>query len=303
MNAVIATRPAAEIIVRGSFDLGESARFLAGFAPAARPDAAAETGVLRLAFPVEGGWGHAGVLVRQRAPDTVEVEVTRWPAGQGADVLGQVRRMLSLDIDGRGFDALDRADPVLGALRSRHPGLRPVLFHSPYEAACWAIIGQRIRGSQAARIRQRIVERYGKPLHVGGQRLVSFPAPDVLRELDEPMGLPVPKVAQLRLIADAAKNGVLDAAPLRALEPVEALRRLQRLPGVGPFSAQLILIRGAGHPDVFPDAERRLHEEMRLAYGRAEATVADLGRIAGRWRPYRSWAALLLRTAGDRRPG
>ena len=43
--------PTGEIAVRGPFDLCAASHYLAGFGPAARPDAASEPGVLRLAFP------------------------------------------------------------------------------------------------------------------------------------------------------------------------------------------------------------------------------------------------------------
>jgi DNA-3-methyladenine glycosylase II len=86
--------------------------------------------------------------------------------------------------------------------------------------------------------------------------------------------------------------------------PVEdALAQLQRLPGVGPFYAQLILVRGAGHPDVFPQSEGRLHEEMSHAYRVAGARPVELAEIAENWRPFRSWAALLLRVAREERTG
>jgi 3-methyladenine DNA glycosylase/8-oxoguanine DNA glycosylase len=90
---------------------------------------------------------------------------------------------------------------------------------------------------------------------------------------------------------------------LLALGPDEALRRLQKLPGIGPFSAQLILVRGAGHPDVFPADEQRLHAEMRASYGLPGADVAELEEVARRWRPYRSWVALLLRRHREVRVG
>ncbi|GAB2976089.1 hypothetical protein GCM10017788_40710 [Amycolatopsis acidiphila] len=72
-------------------------------------------------------------------------------------------------------------------------------------------------------------------------------------------------------------------------------------PVSGPFSAQLILVRGAGHPDVFPDSEERLHAEMRELYALPEASPAALAEVADRWRPYRSWVALLLRTHREAR--
>ncbi|HKS49277.1 MAG TPA: hypothetical protein VJT49_30055 [Amycolatopsis sp.] len=59
--------------------------------------------------------------------------------------------------------------------------------------------------------------------------------------------------------------------------------------------AQLILIRGAGRPDFFPADEPRVHAKMREAYGLPDADVTELERITQRWRPYRSWVALLLR--------
>ncbi|TNC24615.1 DNA-3-methyladenine glycosylase family protein [Amycolatopsis alkalitolerans] len=284
----------------GPFDLAASARFLEGFTPAARPDAAGEPGVLRLAFPVEGSWRHAGALVRQRTLGSVEVSVVAGEEEAEA-VVRQVRRILSLDVDGEGFLAAGERDPVVGRLQARYPGLRPVLFHSPYEAACWTIIGNRIRMSQAARIKQRIAERHGEAVEVGGQRLASFPEPRALQAIEQPMGLPEVKIERLRAIARAAQEGLLEAESLRAFDPGEALERLQQLPGIGPFSAQLILVRGAGHPDVFPDKEQRLHEEMRELYALPAATAADLAAVADGWRPYRSWVALLFRSHREAR--
>ena len=53
----------------------------------------------------------------------------------------QVAAILSLDVDGRGFADVAQRDPVVGELQAQLPGLRPVLFWTPYEAAAWTIIG------------------------------------------------------------------------------------------------------------------------------------------------------------------
>ena len=68
-------------------------------------------------------------------------------------VRDQVKRILSLDTDGNGFPQVGVRDPVVGKLQEGYPGLRPVLFYSPYEAAAWAIIGNRIQIVQAAKIK------------------------------------------------------------------------------------------------------------------------------------------------------
>ncbi|HEY6397849.1 MAG TPA: hypothetical protein VIX82_10390, partial [Solirubrobacteraceae bacterium] len=54
--------------------------------------------------------------------------------------LRQIARVVSLDHDGEEFMRVGERDPVIGWLQRAHPGQRPVLFHSPYEAAAWAII-------------------------------------------------------------------------------------------------------------------------------------------------------------------
>jgi len=282
---------------QGPFDLTASTRFLEGFAPAARPDAAASAGELRLAFPAAPSWRPVGVLVHQPEPNGPVRARVFTDSADPSDVdaaLEHVRRILSLDVDGSGFAAVGARDPVVAELQRRYPGLRPVTFHSPYEAACWTIISHRIRIVQAARLKEKLAERFGTPVDVAGVQLPTFPAPNALPER-------VPLVSELKsdrlhAVAEAALAGRLNPADLRALPPDEAIAKLRELPGIGPFSAELILLRGAGHPDGFPTAEPRLHNEMTHAYALTEPPVADLATIAEAWRPYRTWVALLLRT-------
>ncbi|MCO5968083.1 DNA-3-methyladenine glycosylase family protein [Actinoallomurus soli] len=275
------------LAVRGPFDLAASIRFLEGFTPAGRPDAGRHRGALALAFPAAPSWRPVGVRLRQEG-SAVRAEIEAHP-DDVATAAEHARRILSLDVDGTGFAALD--DPHVVRLRERFPGLRPVLFHSPYEAACWSVIGHRIRIAQAAGIKQRMAERLGDA--VGG--VASFPGPERLLAVTDVPGLPPVKIDRLHGIARAALNGDLDAGRLRAMETAQALVELQRIPGIGLFSAELILIRGAGHPDVFPASERRLHDEMAHEYGLHGPSPARLAAIAEAWRPYRSWVGLLLR--------
>ncbi len=85
-----------------------------------------------------------GVSVRCRyaKPQTVTGQLRDTPSDLAARARDDVKRILCLDIDGRGFGAIASRDPVVGALQRRYPGLRPVLFYTPYVAAAWAIIGQ-----------------------------------------------------------------------------------------------------------------------------------------------------------------
>jgi DNA-3-methyladenine glycosylase II len=298
---------------RGPFSLAASTRFLEGFAPAAFDERAGQP--LELAFPVDGIWQTAGVRVREHA-DGVEGEIVS-PEAPGAELLGAVRdqvaRILSLDVDGAGFPAVGDRDPVVAGLQRRYPGLRPVGFWSPYEAAAWAIIGARIRIGQAAAIKARMAREIGEAVSFGGRVLPAFPSPQRLASLDGFPGLAGRKPQWLRSLAVAALDGRLDAARLRALPAGEALAQLRELPGIGEFSAELVLLRGAGAPDEVPSHESRLVRAVALAYDLpGPPSAAELARISGNWKPYRTWTTVLLRTyledetgeiAGRRAPG
>jgi DNA-3-methyladenine glycosylase II len=207
-----------------------------------------------------------------------------------------VARILSLDVDGAGFPAVGERDPVVAGLQRRYPGLRPVGFWSPYEAAAWAIIGQRIRIRQAAVIKARLAEQLGEPVSFGDHTVPAFPAPERLAGLKEFPGLSGRKPEWLRSLARAALDGRLDAARLRAQPYDEALAGLTELPGIGPFAAELTLLRGAGEPDRIPRNETRLARAVALAYRLPTPPPdADLQKLSQSWRPYRTWVTLLLR--------
>jgi DNA-3-methyladenine glycosylase II len=275
--------------VLGPFSLAAGIRFLEGFAPASYRGAGDAT--LRLAFPIDGSAESVGVAVHEERGAVF----ARVPEGAPDRLLAQLARILSLDVDGSGFGAVRAADPVVDALAARHPGLRPVCFPSPYEAACWAVLSQRTSMAAAATVKERIAQRFGTRHLVDDVELWAFPVPERLVEVAG--DLPVPEVKQHRLqaLAGAALDGRLDGQRLRSLPVDEALAAVRELPGMGPFSAELVVVRGAGAPDVFPRSEGRLHAGMAALYGLAAPSVDELERLAESWSPYRSWVSLLVR--------
>ena len=278
---------------RGPFALSAAAEFWGSFPPADRPDAAAGPG-LRLAFLLDSLDGAAGVALRERG-GAVDGEPT---PGAPDSVREQTARILSLDIDGSGYDAVGERDPVVGAFQAARPGLRPVLYPTPYEAAAWAVLSARVRGAQAVALRRRLQEEHGIAVEVEGETLHTFPAPDRVLALSEVAGLPAEKLRRLHAVAEAAQEGTLDAGALRAMAPADALARLGEIRGIGPFFAELILLRGAGAPDVLPVAAPRIRSVVAAAYGLGSPpSPAQLEELAEPWRPYRGWVCLLLRAS------
>ena len=227
-----------QLAAQGPFALAASTRFLEGFTPAGYTEAAGQPP--ELAFPVEGSWATAGVRVRATGTGvTGEILSPADPAPElTAAVRAQVARILSLDVDGSGFPAVGERDPVVGGLQRRYPGLRPVGFWSPYEAAAWAVISQRLRIRQAATIKSQLAEQIGEPVSFGDHVIHAFPAPEQLATLgDDVPGLSGRKPEWLRSLGRSALEGRLDSAHLRAQPYDEAVAGLTELPGIGPFAA------------------------------------------------------------------
>ncbi|HEX7475846.1 MAG TPA: hypothetical protein VF318_07755, partial [Dehalococcoidales bacterium] len=179
-------------------------------------------------------------------------------------------------------------------LQKKYDYLRPVLFHSPYEAAAAFIIGHRTSIKQRRALMQRMAQELGEKIEVDGQAFYAFPSPGVLLSLEQYRGLNEIKIGRLKGIAQAALDGLLDRRKLRALPVEEALVKLRELPGIGPFFSQGILHRGAGLVDAITDddvSQAAIQKAYRLP--RLPDRAAML-KIAQPWQPFRMWALVLL---------
>jgi DNA-3-methyladenine glycosylase II len=292
----------AKLPVSGEFSLRAASTFAFGPTEGSAPVARDR---LRLAFPVDGGRGYAGAVLHQdeEPHGAVTVDLTLRDGAEPKVALAQVARIVSLDHDGAGFEEIGRTDPVLGELQRAHPGQRPVLFGSPYEAAAWAIISARRPPAQGRRVRDELSLQFGDTFELEGETLHAFPQPKHLLELgDRFEGLNLEKLTRLRGVAGAAFDGDLDARMLHALGPERAFDELQRLNGIGPFYAGLIVLRATGFADaLLPMPEPKVFAHAARYYGHPdEPTLEWLAELAERWRPFRTWAMVLIRVAGAR---
>lgn len=284
------------ITVDGPFSLSAAASF--GFGPnIGRPQADAD--VMRLAFVADDLASYAGVVLRQEPDGALTVELHGNASDQAA--VNQVRRILSIDTDITGWLAAGRADPVLGRNQAEYPGLRPVLFHSPYEAAAWAVLSQRRQRAQATALRRRLSEAAGVTFDLAGQTEHAFPAPGQLLEVDSFPGIDEQRMTRLHGVALAALDGRLDVASLRLMTAERALPWLQQIKGLGPLYSRLVYLRSTGVTDGLALGEPLLAGCLRHFYGLAETPDDEaIERLAEPWRPFRTWAGVLFRVAGDR---
>ena len=287
-----------EIKPRGPFSLAAAQDFAGGFPPGIGGGEVGEKSIA-MAFPVEGTDSSAAVEVSQRA-DGVVVGRTDAPSSLIDQVKRQAARSLSLDHDGSGWPDVGKRDPVIGRLQEAHDFLRPVCFYSAYEAATSFVIGQRIAMRQSGFIKKRLGEEFGDRPTVNGHEFVAFPRPERLLETSDVRGLNDRKVEWLHGLARAAIDGRLDTETLRALPHDEVLARLRELPGVGPFTAEAVLLRGCGVADDIPESEALSLQAAADLYERPGLDRAGYMELAENWRPYRMWAVVLLRVGWSR---
>ena len=280
------------VALQGAFDLRRTTAF--GFG---QREAGCARNVLRLGFLLEPTWEPVAVVVRQPTPGTLELAVAGSSDVEAA--VAQAMRVLSADVDATGWDALGAADPVLRRIRTATPGLRPPLFHSAYEALAWCVLSARRPHAQGVVLRERLNRAHGAVLDVDGIELTVLPSPQQLLAVTQLPGLPEVKLRRLHGIARAALEGRLGTAELRALDPVDAILRLRELEGIGPYYAELVVVRALGHTDVVP-----LLEPVLLAVagavltGNGPLTAAELTTRTAAWSPWRTWACVAMRSAG-----
>jgi DNA-3-methyladenine glycosylase II len=280
----------------GPFSLEAASHF--GFGPnTGRPTYA--DAEMKLAFVADDFRNHAFVALNQQANG--DISGTIESDADTETVVKQVRRILSLNASGTEWAAVGEKDPVLSAIQHEHPGLRPVSFHSPYEAAAWSIISARRQRAQGTVVRNRIAEQLGRVYGEDADRLFAFPTPERLLELQYVQGLEATKVERLHAVARAALDGRLDADLLLGMPTEEAMEHLLKLPGIGPTYGTLILLRGTGSVDAMTGVEPRLPTYLAHFYGLGdEATPAQIAGIMEGWRPFRTWSSVLTRVSGDR---
>ena len=231
----------------------------------------------------------AAALEVEPADGHVLVRVPRRAVSRALAIAVAVRRLFDLDADPRTVaDTLAR-DPRLRILVAGTPGLRVTGAFDPFELGVRAILGQQVSVQGATTLAGRLVERFGERVSADGGLTHLFPTPALLAEAAvEAIGMPRARGGAIRALARAVRDGLeLDRA-----SSSDALRSsLVALPGIGPWTAEYVALRGAGDPDAFPASDLGLRHA--LGNGRP-ATAAEVGRAAVAWRPWRGYAAMHL---------
>ena len=245
------------------------------------------------------GWHVIGerpfnIRVRQVAPRrlvlVVDGERVERAELEAAETL--VRRMFGLDLDAERFYAEAAADDrVLRRLQARLLGVRPVTAPTPLSALVWIIIAD-LYGPERARV---VLGRLG-----GGEEPAGLAGLHAQADASR-LGLEPATVERLRILGERGLTGAFGVELLRSM-PVDAARQwICRYGEVGPATADLVLVAGAGRRDVVPSASPQLIAAVERYYGVArDEAKRRIDELSRRWGEFASWAAYLLIEAARR---
>ncbi|MGE5596261.1 MAG: AlkA N-terminal domain-containing protein [Hyphomicrobiales bacterium] len=261
---------------------------------------------------VEGGTYRRTILVCGN-PGVVEVS----DAGDGQNLLA----VMHLPVLGTLIDEVQRCprrvgldrpaagdtqlvlDPLLGPLARARPGVRAPGAWDRFETSMRILLGQQVSVAHASALTGRLAAAFGVPVPgLEGMALSHlFPTADVLADtrparIRSALGMPEARAVAVHAFARAYADGELRVDPGAAYG--EVIERLLALPGIGPWTAEMIAMFAAGQPDAWPAGDLGLQRMAGELSGVGRLGTRELEALAEAWRPHRSLAAMLLWTAG-----
>jgi DNA-3-methyladenine glycosylase II len=217
-----------------------------------------------------------------------------------AALTDRIRFFLSLDDDLHAFYAIGQADPQFAPVIERLYGLHQPKFLTPFEIACWAILGQRLPWRMAHRIKMAIVERFGTSITLHGKLYRAFPGPRQLAAA-EPADLAAVvrnerKVEYLGAVIQFFNE--VDEQFLRSDPYDEVAARIRAIRGIGEWSAHFILVRGLGRMERVSSIDKELLKAAASVYnGGQPITLTELQNVLDRYGDTQGYWAFYARNA------
>jgi 3-methyladenine DNA glycosylase/8-oxoguanine DNA glycosylase len=239
------------------------------------------------------------VLFDARAPSTAAAE----------HGIARMRFALGVDEDLREFHSRFARDPLIGESVRRRPWLRVRRRPEPWEALAWAVCEQLIEFERAAAIQRRIVRRLGRRclaqeigrrgVSRGGKAdrpLCDVPTPAALAgvapALLQSLDLGGARARTLVRVAREVARGRID---LRSPDHERAWRRLRAIPGIGPWTVEMLALYGQGRHDQVPAGDVGLLKLVgRALSGGNPYARADEAEVRGFFAPYEEWSGLAM---------
>ncbi len=250
-----------------------------------------------LVGPTESWWSTRtpdglGTLAMNRIADTV-VEAQAW--GPGAEwLLDQTPKLLGADDDVSGF----KPEGELGRLWRKKPFLM-ARTDRPWDAIVGAVFGQKVQTFHAKKSRKALARKYGDPAP-GPKAGWILPPPETVAEMGYANFHPLNVERKRAEILIRVANELRRIGDLSDRTPAQAQARLQRIRGIGPWTAAMITATSMGDADAVPVGD--LHIPNTVAWLLAKEERANDDRMLELLEPYAGHRWRVIRLAKSSGP-
>lgn len=157
-----------------------------------------------------------------------------------------------------------------------------------------AIVNQQLSGKAADTIFGRLETLTGRA-SITPKSILKL-RPSSLRAC----GLSAAKAETIRGLARAVMDEKFDLRTIHAHPDEKVVELLTSVKGIGPWTAEMILMFSLGRVDIFSKGDLGLRKGIMRLYGlRTMPSERTMDRLARAWKPYRTYAARILWRVAD----
>lgn len=166
---------------------------------------------------------------------------------------------------------------------------KPALYHqTAFHVLVWSIINQQLSVASAHSIERRLLQHHPA-------RTFQVKVIDSLQDSDlRACGLSRQKIRYIRSLCEHSNTSSLRPGRLRSMSNDEVSQHLICLPGIGPWTVDMMLMFYLGRLDVLPLGDLALRKAIALTYKLDAQDTDSMQKVAKKWSPYRTIASWYL---------
>ncbi len=219
-------------------------------------------------------------VVNDAAKHRLLIRVPTELSRQAHTILRTVRTLFDLDANPCAIERALADDPFIADLVRQYPGTRVPGCWDKFELLLRVIVGQQISVAGATTIMRRLVDRIGvTPKAIAGSSPAAIAA----------VGMPAKRAETLYAVGCMVLDGQID---LRERDPTKFFEQLIVVPGIGPWTTEYLQMRVLHWPDIILAGDLGIQKALALDGVRASAKEVAARSVL--WRPWRSYATMLL---------
>ena len=184
------------------------------------------------------------------------------------------------------LEALKKKDKRLASIIDRYGIIEREVDKDIFSALIGSIVSQQISGKASDTIERRLLELCGE---ITPTRVCEADMTEIQK-----CGMSMRKAGYIKSAAEAVYSGGIDLSTLEDMSDEDIISLLSKLPGIGVWTAEMLLIFSLGRMNVLSYGDLAIRRGLCKLYGHKTITKEQFALYKKRYSPYGSIASLYL---------